>query len=60
MRKVVFAGAVLRLFLSINALAQTSNASLGGTVADAAGALIPGVTVTARNVGTGQTNQPMS
>src|SRR5438552_11901399 len=33
--------------------AQTSNASLGGTVSDASGALIPGVTVTATNTGTG-------
>src|SRR5690349_24963847 len=33
--------------------AQTNYASLGGTVADASGALIPGVTVTAKNVLTG-------
>src|SRR5439155_9668834 len=32
---------------------QTSNATVGGTVADATGALIPGVTVTATNTGTG-------
>src|SRR5262245_13617116 len=37
-------------------IGQTSNASLGGTVADATGALLPGVEVTARNVGTGIAN----
>ncbi len=36
--------------------AQTSNATLGGTVADASGALIPGVEVTARNGATGIVN----
>src|SRR5438094_455339 len=39
--------------LSINAFAQTSNATLGGTVSDASGALIPGVSVTATNTATG-------
>ena len=38
--------------VSSNAFAQV-NAILGGTVADATGALIPGVDVTARNVNTG-------
>ena len=32
---------------------QTSNASLGGTVNDPSGAVLPGVEVSARNVGTG-------
>src|SRR5688500_708247 len=32
------------------------NATLGGTVADSSGALIPGVEVTARNVNTGIVN----
>src|SRR5574338_43285 len=32
---------------------QTTNATLGGTAADSSGALIPGVTVTATNNGTG-------
>jgi hypothetical protein len=36
-----------------NAWAQTTNAALGGTVSDASGALIPGVTVTASNTQTG-------
>jgi hypothetical protein len=34
-------------------VAQTTNATLGGTVSDATKALIPGVTVTATNTGTG-------
>jgi Carboxypeptidase regulatory-like domain len=33
--------------------AHTGNATLGGTVSDASGALISGVTVTATNTGTG-------
>jgi hypothetical protein len=37
-------------------LGQTSNASLGGTVSDVTGALLPGVEVSARNVGTGIAN----
>jgi hypothetical protein len=39
--------------LSLNAFAQTSDATVGGTVSDSTGALIPGVTITATNVGTG-------
>src|SRR5439155_15771222 len=53
-RKCTYALAVLLcVFLSVNGFAQTSNATVGGTVADATGALIPGVTVTAKNTGTG-------
>jgi hypothetical protein len=44
--------AVLCLLLT-HAFAQTTNATLGGTVADASRALIPGVTVTATNTQTG-------
>src|SRR5262245_51348861 len=44
---------VLCCLLSFNAFAQTSNATLGGTISDASGALIPGVTVTATNAATG-------
>src|SRR5437867_6132039 len=39
--------------LPTTTFSQTSNATLGGTVSDASGALIPGVTVTATNSGTG-------
>src|ERR1041385_7701104 len=44
---------VLSFMLSAYTFAQTSNATLGGTVSDSTGALIPGVTVTARNTATG-------
>ena len=44
---------VLSFCLLANGFAQTSNATLGGTVSDASGALIPGVTVTATNSATG-------
>src|SRR5262245_36812347 len=39
--------------VSSPAIAQTSNATLGGTVSDATGAFIPGVTVKASNALTG-------
>jgi protocatechuate 3,4-dioxygenase beta subunit len=49
--------ALFCLLVSVNGFAQgTVNATVGGTVADASGALIPGVTVTATNVGTGIAN----
>jgi hypothetical protein len=41
------------LVLSITALAQTSYATLGGTVSDSTGAFIPGVSLTATNIQTG-------
>src|SRR4029078_7486098 len=44
--------ALLCLNLSIPAFSQSSNASLSGTVSDAAKALIPGVSVTATNTDT--------
>src|SRR5262245_39196740 len=48
------------VFLSANIYAQTTNATLGGTVADATGALIPGVEVTARNIATGIVNTQLT
>jgi len=53
MKTLVTALAVLCLALSTGAFAQTINATLGGTVSDATGALIPGVTITATNRATG-------
>jgi len=51
-RSIVLALAASILVSGI-ALAQTSNATLGGTVTDASGALIPGVSITATNTQTG-------
>src|SRR5580692_11602163 len=46
--------AILLVSVSLSPLfGQTSNATLGGTVSDTSGALIPGVSVTATNAGTG-------
>jgi len=46
--------ALLMCFVSFqHAVAQTSNATLGGTVSDASGAFIPGVMITATNTATG-------
>jgi len=39
--------------LSLNAFSQSTNATVGGTVQDAMGAFIPGVTITATNTATG-------
>src|SRR5438094_83446 len=53
--KILFAAALLLacpIFLAAS-FAQTTNATLGGTVSDATRALIPGVTVTATNTQTG-------
>src|SRR5437867_3021917 len=47
---------LLCLVLPEFAFAQTSNATLGGTVSDATGALIPGVSITATNTATGIVN----
>src|SRR6266496_333828 len=49
-------GVLLYLLLCLGSFAQTNNATVGGTVADSSGALIPGVTVTATNTGTGIVN----
>jgi Carboxypeptidase regulatory-like domain/TonB dependent receptor len=46
-------GLLLVIALGAGAFAQTTNATLGGTVSDASRALIPGVTVTATNTQTG-------
>jgi protocatechuate 3,4-dioxygenase beta subunit len=52
---------LLACLLSSNSFAQgTVNATVGGTVADASGALIPGVSVTATNVGTGIVNSAVT
>src|SRR5947209_4280169 len=54
MKKFALLGIVsLCLVASVVASAQSTNATLGGTVSDASKALIPGVTITATNVGTG-------
>lgn len=62
MKQLLFVLTVLlsTLVLSVEAFSQSSNASLGGTVADASGAVIPGVKVTATNTGTGVINTAVS
>src|SRR5262245_57599262 len=42
---------------ALSAIAQTDRGTITGTVSDASGAVVPGVTVEARNVGTGATYQ---
>jgi hypothetical protein len=54
-----FVMALLSLYALIGAsvVAQTTNATVGGTVTDSSGALIPGVSVTATNTQTGITTK---
>src|ERR1041384_3176996 len=52
-RALIAVGMLLILLSSANGFTQTSNATLGGTVSDASGALIPGVSITATNTQTG-------
>jgi hypothetical protein len=60
--KVSFVPIVLLVCLVLPpaAFAQSSNATIGGTVSDATGALIPGVTVTATNDATGVASSTVS
>jgi hypothetical protein len=53
---VVIATVLLSTLIPTLAFAQTSNATLGGTVSDSSGALIPGVTLKATNTQTGIVN----
>src|SRR5215471_11546865 len=58
MKRSIYAVAALLLcvFVSAHGFGQSINASVGGTVADPSKALIPGVTITATNIGTGIAN----
>ncbi len=60
MRKFLTAAVTLLLLVSTYTFSQTSNAQLGGTVSDATGALIPGVSVTLTNTATGVVNTTVS
>src|SRR5262245_57260871 len=53
LKRVITASGVVCFALLSFTFAQTSNATLGGTVSDATGALIPGVVITATNAATG-------
>src|SRR5262245_49987168 len=60
MKSLLVVGAALLLCLSFVAEVSAQNASVTGTVSDSAGALIPGVEVTATNVNTGIVNTTVS
>src|SRR5438105_14548146 len=53
MRRLSIATAFLFLVFAVRTFAQSSNATVSGTVSDSSGALIPGVSVTAKNTQTG-------
>jgi hypothetical protein len=61
MRRVnIVAALLLCLSLSPLTFAQTTNATVGGTVSDATGALIPGVEITTTNTQTGIVNKTLT
>src|SRR5438094_1872747 len=53
MRRLLVVLGFLSLFLSVQAFAQSTNATVSGTVGDATGAVLPGVEVAATNNATG-------
>jgi hypothetical protein len=53
MGKLLIVSVFLCIALAAQGFAQSSNATVSGTVADSSGALIPGVTITATNTQTG-------
>src|SRR5438552_8192743 len=53
MRRLLLAVVVSCFVLPALTFAQSSNATVSGSVSDASGALIPGVSVTAKNTQTG-------
>src|SRR6266581_5655049 len=53
MKKLLVVSAVLSLLLAAKTFAQSSNATVSGTVSDSTGAVLPGVTITATNNSTG-------
>ena len=56
MRRVLTAALLVALvFMAPPAMAQTTNGVIAGIISDAQGGVLPGVTVTARNVDTGAT-----
>src|SRR5712691_9574327 len=61
MRKLTIAAAMLLCCVVVTGtFAQTTNATVGGTVSDPSGAFIPGVAVTATNTKTGIVNNALS
>ena len=55
MRYARYVLALALLFVAANAIAQSTTATISGTVKDAQAAVLPGVSVTVRNVDTGLT-----
>jgi hypothetical protein len=53
MKRFVYTAGLLCLVLSVTGFTQSVNSTIGGTVQDASGAFIPGVTITATNTATG-------
>lgn len=58
--RFLFAIALLIAIVPFSAFAQSSNGSISGTVTDAAGAVLPGVTITALNTATGLSRTTVS
>jgi outer membrane receptor for ferrienterochelin and colicin len=58
--RFLFAAALLAAVVPFSAFAQSSNGSISGTVTDEAGAVLPGVTITAVNTATGLSRSEVS
>jgi hypothetical protein len=58
--RFLFAIALLTAIVPFSAFAQSSNGSISGTASDNAGAVLPGVTVTAVNTATGMSRTSVS
>jgi hypothetical protein len=53
--RLVLVGSLLVVIVNLAALAQLPTATILGTITDSSGAVIPGASLTARHVETGQT-----
>src|SRR5262245_28639903 len=60
MRRSALAGVLFCLVVSAHAFAQSTNATVSGTVQDATGAVLPGVEIVAKNNGTGVVSNALS
>jgi len=59
-RQVIVAALLLGFVLNASGFSQSSNGSMSGIVQDPSGALIPGVTITLTNNGTGIVSTTLS
>ena len=59
-KRSIVTALLLVLSLNVSGFSQSSNGSVGGIVQDPSGALVPGVTITLTNTGTGIVSTSLS